>query len=94
MRRAEQAEGTYLLKAVGLRVNWIRRGLGLTQEQLAEHAGWSVRYLQEVEGGKENLTLRSLAALAALLNVNVSELFKPAEGVELPRPRGRPKKRV
>ncbi len=64
---------------VGRRIAALRRLRGLTQEQLASHAGVSVKYLQRVEGGRENLTIRSLARLSSLLNVEVRDLFEAPE---------------
>lgn len=37
----------------------------------------STRYLQSVEGGRENLTLDSLAKIGSTLDVSVYELFAP-----------------
>jgi transcriptional regulator with XRE-family HTH domain len=50
----------------------------MTQAALAERAGVSVKYLQRVEWGHENLTVASLVTLANLLRVAPIDLFKPA----------------
>lgn len=79
-----------LLRRVGRRLGELRADRGFTQAEFAERVEVSVRYVQSVEGGRENLTLATLAALASALDVDIVELFhlpsRPA-----PKP-GRPKK--
>jgi transcriptional regulator with XRE-family HTH domain len=80
-----------LQTALGRRIAELRSARGLTQEQFAERYGTSVRYFQEIEAGRENLTLDSLVRIARLLKVRVRDLFD-----EPTRPRakpGRPPKR-
>lgn len=79
-----------LLEDVGRKVAELRAERGLTQEQLAEQADVSARYVQSIEGGTENLTLETIAKLANLLKVPVIKLFE-APVTKKPRP-GRPKK--
>lgn len=76
---------------VGRRIAELRQGRGLTQEQLAEQAGVTTRYVQSIEGGSENLTLETIAKLATILEARPIELFEPPV-TSKPRP-GRPKKR-
>lgn len=64
-----------LLLDVGRRVAELRRAQGWTQEKFAERAEVSVGYVREVEGGHENLSLLSLAKIAALLGVSVPDLL-------------------
>lgn len=45
----------------------------MTQQDLAEQVGLSVRYLQRIEAGTQNLTLRSLALLADSLGASLVE---------------------
>lgn len=79
------------VRNVGRRVAELRARAGLTQERLAERLGLSVKYIQRVEGGGENLTVRSLARIAGLLGVAVTELFrKPRTKKAGP---GRPKRK-
>jgi transcriptional regulator with XRE-family HTH domain len=79
------------VKTVGRRVAELRAKGGLTQEQQAEQLGFTLKYLQRIEGGGENLTVRSLVKIADVFGVSVTELFR--------RPRtkqagpGRPKRR-
>ena len=64
---------------------------GLTQEQQAERLGFTLKYLQRIEGGGENLTVRSLAKIASAFGVPVPELFrKPRTKQAGP---GRPRRR-
>lgn len=81
-----------VIRDVGRRVAEGRMRRGLTQEQLAEEAGVSLKYLQRVEAGKENLTVQSLVKLANLLRVEVIELFKRPRSAR-PGPGRPPRKR-
>lgn len=68
-----------VLRDLGRRVAELRTAEGMTQEQLAERAEVTVQYLQRVESGRENLTVKSILRLAELLEVTVIDLFaKPA----------------
>lgn len=62
----------------------------MTQEHLAETLDVSVRYVQFVEAGQENLTVETLVKIANGLRAPVADLFaqptKPKLGP------GRPKK--
>lgn len=64
-----------LLRAVGRRVATLRQQAGYTQEQFAERAGFSATYLRRIEGGGQNLSIRSLAKLAKLLDTEVIDLL-------------------
>ena len=77
----------------------MRRALDETQERLAERAGVSVKYVQAIEGGRENLTIGSATRIAALLRVSLLELFRrprtlasrpgrPPRAIRAKRPRG------
>jgi DNA-binding XRE family transcriptional regulator len=85
-------DGKRVLYAVGRRVAELRTGLHLTQDQLASSAGVSVKYVQRIEAGTENLTVLSLVRLANLLKVEVGALFDPP--TTGPSPRGRPRRTV
>ena len=67
---------------VGRRIAEQRRARGWTQEVLAEGLGVSLKYVQRIEAGRENLTLRSLVRVAQLLSVEAAALL------EAPRSRG------
>jgi len=59
----------------GKNVARLRARRELTQEQLAEKAGVSVRYLQSVEAGEYFPSLPTLARLKSVLRCDWSELF-------------------
>lgn len=64
---------------LGARLRALRRARGLTQERLAERAGLSYKFVGEIERGQGNPTLETLVALAEALDVDVADLFEPAE---------------
>jgi transcriptional regulator with XRE-family HTH domain len=81
-----------VLRSVGRRISEIRRERQMTQEQFADEAGLSWKYVQQIEAGTENLTLRSLVRLANLLHADLlAVLAKPREPRSLP---GRPSRRI
>ena len=86
MRRTSSEQ---VRKDLGRRVSELRRAKTLTQAQLAETMGVSTNYLARVEGGRENLTIDSLAKLADVLAIPVLHLFLPPADttVRVGRPR-------
>lgn len=80
-----------VLRWVGAQLAERRRHLALTQEALAERLGVGVKYLQRLEAGSENLTLRSLVSLANDLHTSVVDLIARPRNSQSSRP-GRPKK--
>jgi transcriptional regulator with XRE-family HTH domain len=79
-----------LLRDVGRRIAEQRSAKDWTQQELADRLGVTLRYVQSVEAGTQNLTLRSLASYCSVLGVPVGELFTPPQGR---RPRaGRPRR--
>lgn len=67
-----------LQRHVGVRIAHYRRARGWTQEDLADRIEVSVRYLQSVEGGRENLTLESLVKFSVALRTPVRAFFDEA----------------
>ncbi len=61
--------------AFGQRVRQLRLDRGVTQEEVAHRAGIHVTYLSGIERGVRNPSLTSIYALAAALEVPVSQLF-------------------
>lgn len=47
----------------------------MTQQEVADRLQVTLRYVQKVEAGEENLTLRSLAEFANALKVPLEELL-------------------
>jgi transcriptional regulator with XRE-family HTH domain len=81
-----------ILERIGRRVAELREERGWRQIDLADRMGWeSARQLQEIEGGRENLSVLSLVDLANALEVEPGELFvMPAQTTR--RGPGRPKR--
>jgi len=74
---------TDLRGRVGARLKQLRRARRLTQEQLAERAGLSYKFVGQVERGEGNPTLTTLEALSAALGVGADDLL--ASEPERPR---------
>ena len=70
-----QADPEKAVRDFGRRVAEERAKQGWTQAQFAELAEFSVRYLQGIEAGKENVTIKSAAVIANLLSVQLRVLF-------------------
>ncbi len=61
---------------LGLNLRASRRKCGMTQEALRDATGISQQYLSELEAGKRNPTIGTLAKLAAALHVEESALLR------------------
>ena len=79
-----------MIKDIGRRIAEVRASRNLTQDQFSERLRVSLKYLQRVEAGYENLTVESLYRLAIKLRVPVVALFEPPARREVRR--GRPPK--
>jgi transcriptional regulator with XRE-family HTH domain len=66
---------TNIVGRVGARLKHLRQARKLTQEQLAEAAGLSYKFVGEIERGVGNPTLTTLESLAAALQVGVTDLL-------------------
>jgi len=64
-----------ILPELGSRVRRLRGARGLTQRQLAEQAGLSLRFLGQLEAGRANVSLARLAELADALGVSLVTLL-------------------
>ncbi|MGA7744359.1 MAG: helix-turn-helix transcriptional regulator [Polyangia bacterium] len=78
------------LRYVAANTRRLRRKQGWTQEVLAEKAGMEVRYVQEIERAKTNMTLAILVDLASALGVHPRVMLNEAE--MKPAKPGRPRK--
>jgi transcriptional regulator with XRE-family HTH domain len=76
-----------IYKAVGRRIQSLRRKRGLTQEGLAEIAGLHRSHLGEIERGETNITLATLQTVGGALGVPVWAILKHA-GVSAKRQNG------
>lgn len=60
------------------RIKTYRKKQGLTQTDLANRAGLNIRQIQKIENGEaqtENITLKSMQAIAQALNAKIDELI-------------------
>lgn len=73
---------------VGRRIAEVRRELGWTQQEAAEHLRMPLKNLQRIEKGM-NLTIRTLTRVARGLGVRTRDLFDEPKSRERRR-RGRP----
>ena len=78
---------TDLRGQVGARLKQLRQARRLTQEQLAERASLSYKFVGEIERGRGNPTLTTLNALSEALGVGLADLL----GIETEAPRLTPK---
>lgn len=60
---------------LGRRIRDLRKKRGLTQEQLAEAASVDVKYLGNIERGRENPTIGILEKLAKTLSVKLHQIL-------------------
>ncbi|MGR6125670.1 helix-turn-helix domain-containing protein [Paenibacillus sp. SER-28] len=64
-----------LLELVGTRIRDIRKSKGLSQEALAEKAGFNSSYIGFIERAERNISLKNLEKIAKALNVGVYQLL-------------------
>jgi transcriptional regulator with XRE-family HTH domain len=60
---------------LGMRIRSLRRQYDYSQEQLAERANISGKYLGEVERGQANISIEVLDKISSALSINVSDLL-------------------
>lgn len=65
---------------VGRRVQTLRKGAGMTQDDLAAKAGVGRVFLSEIERGRKTPSLETLERLGAALNVEVTDFLLELEG--------------
>ena len=92
MRRTRQRRPSTLEEAVGQVLIQRRVEHGLSQIDLAVAAGYSLRYIGDVERGTKSATIRTMNDLATLLDVSLGSLIVEAE--QLLRTSRRPRKKV
>lgn len=72
---AMKKEVADLRSNVGIQIRGIRKARGLTQEELAEKAELSYKYIGELERGQVNVSLDSLQRIADALEREIGEFF-------------------
>ena len=83
-----ETENRATLSELGARVRAWRARRGMTRKQLAADSGLSERFLADVEGGKGNVSINSLQAVARALNIAILELLQDAARPALARVQG------
>ena len=63
-------------KLFGMRIKELRKNLGLSQEELAEKAEITSKYLSRVEMGQHFPSIDTLVKLANVLNVELKDFFE------------------
>ncbi|WP_303903448.1 helix-turn-helix domain-containing protein [Thiohalomonas denitrificans] len=74
------------LVALGARIRAVRESKGLSQEGFAAEVGLDRAYYGGVERGERNVAALNLIKIAAVLDVEVGDLFPPTS--ELQRIKG------
>lgn len=69
-------QSSVLISTFAARLRVLRQQRGLSQERLAELCGLHRTYVGSAERGERDVTLRSLEAFAAALNVPAIELLR------------------
>ena len=64
-----------LAQKLGAKIAKIRKQRGFTQEKLAEMAKVDYSYLNLIESGKKNPSIKKLAKIARALGVSLKELI-------------------
>ena len=82
-----QSANTTLVE-LGARSRGWRARRGMTRKALAADSGLSERFLADVEGGKGNVSINSLEAIARALNITVIDLLQDAPRPALSRNQG------
>jgi len=63
------------LRALGKRIQELRKNRNLTQDQLAERCGLTLNYVGKIERGEAQPTIAALLSIANALKSNMSALF-------------------
>lgn len=64
-----------LYQNLGKRIEELRKKKGLTQEELAEKAGFHRAYFWDIEQGR-NISIKTVYKIARALGLSLSEFFK------------------
>ena len=63
-----------ILIQLGGRIRDVRKGLGISQEELAHISGMHRTYVSSVERGERNISVLNLLSLAGVLGVDAGDL--------------------
>ena len=75
-----------VLATIGAHVRRLRKARGLTQGALGQAVGINANLLGRIERGEQNLTVLTLARLAAGLEVSLSDLVQDCPPLRLTPP--------
>ena len=67
---------------LGMRIRYLRKQKGMSQEDLALDCGINKNYLSDLERGTRNPTVIVLEKIANALDINLSTLFKGIQSFE------------
>jgi transcriptional regulator with XRE-family HTH domain len=70
--------------ALGRAIRELRRGVGISQEDLADRAGLHRTYVGGIERGERNVSFANLLRVANALGIRPSELLARSEGALAP----------
>ena len=76
MEKNDEKEFELVLKKIGERIQYLREKANLTQENMAE-GKYSIeyKYLQRIEYGQKNITLKTIYKLCKKLGVDMKDIF-------------------
>jgi len=66
---------------LGMRIRFLRKRLGWSQEDLALESNVNKNYICDLENGRRNPSLDILERIAKALNITLSELFRGVETI-------------
>lgn len=69
------------VEQLGMRIRYLRREKGWSQEDLALEANVNKNYVSDLENGRRNPSLDILERIALALQITLSELFKGIESI-------------
>lgn len=67
---------------LGMRIRYLRKQKGLSQEDLALESGINKNYLSDLERGSRNPTIKVMEKISIALGVSLSELFMGIQSFE------------
>ena len=70
------------LKFLGRRIREARNACDLTQQELADQTGLSIKTVQDIEAGKKNTSYETLLSLIERLGITANSLFPSGTVVE------------
>ena len=68
--------------ALGKQIKAVRKAMKMTQEQLALKSNVSVKYIANIENGKQNPSFDILSAILHVINPNLSEAERECRELE------------